>query len=158
MNVSKQSLKIYQVPIQTKAQIVLEYYEFGMPIIESLADAKFNIMNKFARNMVNMCDKEHNVDSDFFFQLCLEPKEVDELRKFLSKHKKFIFKYIISQDEFVNSHIYQLYLQYIPHKLTEVEKSIFLDAYINMIANLRGNVISNEKRKKLEEHLRINRF
>ncbi len=158
MNLSNKSLKIYQVPIQTKAKIVLEYYEFGMPIIESLADAKFAIMNKFADNMVNMCDKEHNADSDFFFQLCLELEEVDELRNFLSKHKNFIFKYITSRSYFMNFHIYQLYLQYIPHKLTEVEKCVFLDAYINRETNLRGSIIFKEKRKQLEKHLYINQF
>lgn len=157
MNTTSNSLKIYQVSFLDKVKIVLENYEFGMPIIESLADAKFTTLNKFADNLVYMHDREQKEDQGFCFNLHLEPKVEDDLKEFLSKHKKFIFKHIISKTHFTSSRIYQLYLQYIPHKLTEIEKSVFLDAYLKIIADVRGTDIT-EQRKKLEEKLHINQF
>lgn len=150
------SLKIYQIPLWNKVKRIFESYEFGIPVQVSLKDAKFVIINDFADKIILMCDKDTNENQDFFFNLNLEPEKVNDLRIFLSKQKNFIFKYITSKDYFINSHIYQLLLQYIPYELTDVEKSVFLDAYINMTTDLRGSVIADEKRKRLEKNLNIN--
>ena len=148
-------IKNYQLSIKDKLDILLRNYDLGM-FVETLKLTKFVSIDEFATRLVYFHDKNHSNEQDFVFTANLEPALENELRKYLIKHKKFIFDYTISQEQFINSHIYQLYLQYIPYELTMIEKSVFLDAYINMVTDLRGNVISEEKRKKLEKSLHIN--
>ena len=85
----------------------------------------------------------------------IEPSEEEALKKYLEKQKNFVIHYIISEGYFVNTHLYQLYLQYLPHKLIEVEKNILLDGYIAMITDLKGSNCTLQKRKILEKRLNI---
>lgn len=108
MSPKNNALKLYQIPFLNKIKIVFEYYEFGMPVVESFKDAKFEIINEFVNKMVALCGRVSNEKSEFFFQLNLEPEVVESLKNFLIQHKNFIFKYITSKENFIGSHIYQL--------------------------------------------------
>lgn len=146
----------YELSLGSKTKIFVENYEFGMPIIETLKSVKFRSVDEFANSLV-LERADYNQKQDFLY--CIyDPKSyiIKELKQYLIKHKKFIIDYIVSIGFFPNTHIYQLYLQYIPEELTEVEKNILLDGYISMLTELKGNDISLEKRKRLEQTLHIN--
>ena len=64
------------------------------------------------------------------------------------RYKKTYFDY---------SYLYQLYLDFIPFCLNEVEKSLLLDGYINIVTDLKGHNISKERRITLERRLNINK-
>lgn len=155
---NKSEIKKYESTFREKAYTVLENYEFGMPIIESLKDAKFQIINNFADRLILFSNypKNFNKDQDFVFTMELDSKTLRELKIYLKKHKDFLFDYTVSKDNFIPSYLYQLYLQYVPYILTEVEKNVFLDAYISMLTEIKGSNISNQKRKRLEDRLSIN--
>ena len=154
MKKQKSSIKKYQLSIKEKTKILFQNYEFGMPIISSLKNTKFDTIDEFADRLVFY--NERDKDQDFLFTVQIESELEQYVKKYLIKRKKFVYNYTTENENFLNSHIYQLLLQYIPYELTDVEKSIFLDAYINMVTDLRGNSISEQRRKRLEKRLNIN--
>ena len=50
-----------------------------------------------------------------------------------------------------NTYLYQLYLQYLPDQLNEVEKNILLDGYLHMLIDLQDDNIATENRLSLEK-------
>lgn len=148
----------YQLSTMRKLVVLLNNYDFGMSISESIQSTKFIIINEFADTIVMQFSNHKDVEQDFAFDLDMNSVEEDTLKKYLLKEKNFFLRYIVSQNEFVSSHLYQLYLQYLSYELTEVEKSILLNGYINQLTDLRGSEYSSQKRKTLEQSLRINVF
>lgn len=146
----------YELPLGRKMKIFVENYEFGMPIIETLKSVKYKAIDEFANNLV-LAHADYDKKQDFLYVID-DPKFtiIKDLKLYLVEHKDFIINYIVSNGFFPNSHIYQLYLQYIPEELNEVEKNILLDGYISMLSEIKGNKISLEKRKILEQTLHIN--
>lgn len=137
-------------------KLFLENYEFGMPIIETFKLLKYREIDNLLNDLVIDC-ADYNKKQDFLYTIeYVDSYTLEELKQYLIKHKKFIIDYIVSNGFFPNTHIYQLYLQYIPEELSEVEKNILLDGYISMLSELKGKNISFEKRKKLEKTLHIN--
>lgn len=147
-------IKRYKLSLRDKTKILFQNYESGTPIIETLQNAKFDTIDEFANRLSYCTDRERK--TDFLFELKLEPETIEPLKDYLRKQKKFIYDYTTSRTEFLDSPIYQLLLQYIPNELTDMEKNMFLDSYINMITSSRGRGISEERRKKLEKRLNIN--
>lgn len=154
---NENNIKKYQLSLAEKTRILFRNFQpFEVPVVESLKATKFDTIDDFVDRIMYDHDKDNSDDQDFIFTIDMEPNLEESLKEFLIKHKKFILEYTISQEFFYSSHIYQLYLEYIPYELTNIEKSIFLDAYINMVTDLRGNKVSDEKRKRLEKRLSIN--
>ena len=56
----------------------------------------------------------------------------------------------------MGSHLYQLYLQFLVYELNDEEKKVFLENYIEMVKDLRGENIANQKNNRLEKTLCIN--
>lgn len=156
MTKTKNNIKKFELPLNQKIKMVFEHCELGTPIVETLKNVRFQTIDEFASRVMQAHKSDFSENQDFAFTIKPEPETINQLREYLVKNKKFVYNYTISQEHFINSHIYQLYLQYIQYKLTNVEKSVFLDAYISMITDLKGNVISDEKRKRLERRLQIN--
>lgn len=154
MNNTSNCIKRYELSIKDKTKIWFQNYEFGMPIVETLKNTKFDTITEFADRLSYYHDREK--EQDFLFTLQLEPEIIEPLKEYLKRHKKFIYNYTISKEKFLSSYVYQLFLQYIPYELTDVEKSVFLDAYINMVTDMRGRTISDQRRKLLEKKLSIN--
>ena len=147
-----------QLSAMRKLVVLLNNYDFGMSISESIQSTKFIIINEFANTIVMQFSNHKDVEQDFAFDLNMGPVEEETLKKYLLKEKNFFLRYIGSQNEFVSSHLYQLYLQYLSYKLTEVEKSILLNGYIKQLTDLKGSEYSSQKRKTLEKFLKINVF
>lgn len=144
----------YQLSISEKKRILIKNFKLGVPLTETLNIIKFEKVDEFVNRVVYSYDRK--MEHDFLFTLQLQVEEVEYLKLFLLKYKKFIYNCVTTKDEFFNSHIFQLFLQYIPNELTEVEKSVFLDAYIKMLTELRGNAFSCQTRRILEKKLNIN--
>ena len=141
--------------------LALTYKEcdvFPLPLKEELYDSKFTLIDKKIDEFVSDCTKVPDEKTGFQYRYETDQKTERDLKEFLTNNKDFVFKYISSQQTFVGSHIYQLYLQYVPHILTDPERSLFLDAYINMCIDLKAPSQENlaEKRQILENTLRIN--
>lgn len=102
-----------------------------------------------------MHDKDRSQNQDFNYTLIMEPAVEESMKKYLLRQKNFVLSYITSDREFPNSHLYQLYLQYLPYELTEVEKSILLDGYVHSLTDKKGHHYSFQKRMKLEKSLHI---
>ena len=113
-------------------------------------------MNDFADLLVIANLTKLDTNPDFLYSIALDSTTEKELKSCLIKNKNFFFKYLVTKDSFTPTHLYQLYLQYIPYELSEVEKSIILDGYIKMITDLKGSIVSNQKRLLLEEKLHLN--
>lgn len=148
-------IKECQLSLKEKLGIFLRNYEIGQ-FNETLKLTKFVAIDEFAESLILRHDKNFNTDQDYHFTINMKPSTQEELKEFLTKHKKFILDFIVSNNYFPGSHIYQLYLQYIPQELNEIEKSILLDGYIIMLTDLKGQNYSNDKRKRLEKKLNIN--
>lgn len=152
------SIKRYNLSANDKLhrlRIVFSNPVHGNTVVDYLKDTKYDIINNFISKMVSVNQVQHNKNQDFMFILDLKPQEENELKEYLIKHKDFIIQYLKSNKYFPDSHIFQLYLQYIPDELTEEEKNIFLDAYINM-ANSYGIKVADKDKKKLEYTLNMN--
>ncbi len=148
-------LKKYQLSNMKKMLLWLENYEFGESICDSISWAKFYIIDRFADNLVEMHDKDRSQDQEFDYTLIMDPVVEESMKKYLLKQKDFVLGYISSDRKFPNSSLYQLYLQYLPYDLTEVEKSILLDGYVHSLADKKGQHYAFQKRMKLEESLHI---
>lgn len=149
-------IKNYQLSIKEKIGILFSNFEFGIPITESLKSAKFQTIDEFVDRIMFIHGKNCDRNQDFQFIIDMGPSTEEDVKKYLIEHKKFVLDYITSRENFKASHIYQLYLEYIPYVLNEVEKSILLDGYITMLTDLQGTEVSCEKRKRLEKRLHIN--
>ena len=115
---------------------------------------RFQSINELADRLIRF--KEHNQDEFFRFSLNLNSNELNELRDYLLKRKAFIINHILKRGSFSPyTHLYQLYLQYLPDNLNEIEKSFLLDGYSNMLRELYGydNII--QRRLSLEEKLNL---
>ena len=148
----------YQLSTMRKLVLLLNNYDFGMPINETIQSTRFVIINEFANTIVMQFSNHKDVEQDFTFDLNMNPVEENSFKKYLLKEKNFFLRYVASKNQFVSSHLYQLYLQYLSYELTEVEKSILLNGYIKQLTDLKGSEYSSQKRKTLEKFLKINVF
>lgn len=90
----------------------------------------------------------------FRFRLTLDANEINFLKSYLLSNKDFVVKYILSNDYFEGTHLYQFYLQYLSHELTDIEKYLFLDGYFKMMTDLYAKDYTLQ-RKKIEKKLRL---
>lgn len=141
----------------TKIELImlwLNNYEFCESLIDSTEWVKFQSIDEVADRLVRT--KEHNQNEFFRFSLNLDSNEENELRDYLLKRKSFIISHILKRGSFSPStHLYQLYLQYLPYQLNEVEKNILLDGYMNMLKKLYGDNCITQKRLCLEKNLNL---
>ena len=133
-------------------------YELGEDIVESIRFTRFRATDIFADNLVASQAKTQVEDSDFLFNLCINPIMEIKLKKYLLRQKKVVLKHIESRGYFMGSHLYQLYLQYLSQELNDMEKGVFLDNYITTIKDLKGEDISVQKRKCLEEKIHLQKI
>ena len=56
----------------------------------------------------------------------------------------------------MGSHLYQPYLQFLICELNDEKKKIFLENYIEMVKDLHGENIANQKNNRLKKTLCIN--
>ena len=152
----EKSLKIYKNSFFENAAYFLRNYEMPESIKKQIENTRFNALDKFADRIVACSEKVQNEDSGFLYSFKMEPTTVNELKDYLTKNKDFVLEHIVFNTEFIPTHLYQLYLEYIPYKLTEIERSILLDGYIKIVTDLRGKNIANQKRLKLEDKLHLN--
>lgn len=153
---NKSSLKIYQVSFKEKIKYALRNYDETISIKKNVEETKFYSLDELADRIMYHHDKNNDNNQDFLFSLSIKPELENELKEYLIKNKEFILDYIVFKTEFINTHLYQLYLEYIPYELTEIEKSILLDGYIKMITDLRGKNVAIQKRIRLEKRLNLN--
>ena len=153
---NKGSLKIYQVSFKEKIKYALRNYDETISIKKNVEETKFYSLDELADRIMYHHDKNNDNNQDFLFSLSIKPELENELKEYLIKNKEFILDYIVFKTEFINTHLYQLYLEYIPYELTEIEKSILLDGYIKMITDLRGKNVAIQKRIRLEKRLNLN--
>ena len=134
----------------------LNNYEFGEPLLDITEWVRFQSIDEFSQRLVRT--KEHNQDEFFRFKLNLDSDEISMLREYLLKRKSFVISYILKRGSFSpNTNLYQLYLQYLPYQLNEIEKNILLDGYMHMLNDLHGygdNCIT-KKRLSLEKKLNL---
>lgn len=98
-------------------------------------------------------------DGAFSFTLKLDDQELNSLRWFLSKRKKFVINYILNRESFSPyTHLYQLYIQYLPDELSEPEKVFMLEGYYRMLIDLRGESIADAQRISIEKKLHLKQF
>lgn len=145
----------YKLSNMRKILMWLKNYEFGEPIMESIRFARYYAMDKFASNIVACTDKVFSDEQDFLFTLSMNPTTENQLKMYLLKQKKLILKHISTRGYYMGSHLYQLYLQFLIYELNDEEKKIFLENYIEMVKDLRGENIANQKNSRLEKKLCI---
>lgn len=145
------------VYLPTKKELLmlwLNNYDFGETLIDITEWVKFQAIDEFVQRLVMF--KECNKDEHFRFTLSLNDNEVNMLRDFLLKRKAFVISHILKRESFSpNTHLYQLYLQYLPDKLNEVEKNILLDGYLHMLGDLQGSDYAATKRPSIEKKLNL---
>lgn len=147
-------LSKYQLTRREVIILWLNNYEFCEPLKDITNWTRFQSMDEFAQRLVRCKEKEQ--DECFRFCLNLDRSEENALQEYLLKRKAFVAKYILSRGSYSPyTHLYQLYLQYLPYDLEDVEKSILLDGYINMLADLQGENYAITKRRQLEKKLKI---
>lgn len=139
----------------TKRELIilwLNNYEFGGSLTDVTEWVKFHSIDKLVDKLV--MTKEHNPDEFFRFSLNLDGNEESDLRDYLLNRKTFVINHILKRRSFSpGTHLYQLYLQYLPDQLNEVEKNILLDGYLHMLAELYGDNPIMQKRLPLEKKL-----
>lgn len=149
------NIKKYMLSTKEKILLWLNNYEFGESVIDSVRFARYCAMDYFALNIVDSNDKDFAEGQDFLFTLSLEPIEEIQLKKYLLKQKKVVLDHITTRGYNLGSHLYQFYLQYMCDELDDIEKSIFLENYVAMIKDIRGEEIANQKSRSLEKRLEI---
>lgn len=150
----KNNLDAYQMTKTKLIMLWLNNYEFGESLIAITEWVKFQSIDEFASRIV--MSKEHNQDEYFQFKLNLNSNEEKILRDYLLKRKLCVMNHILNRKSFLpNTHLYQLYLQYLSDRLNDVEKSLLLDGYLHMIIDLQGDNCDNEIRLSLENHLNL---
>ena len=147
-------LDVYQL---TKIELImlwLSNYEFGESLIDITEWVKFQSIDEFASRLIMA--KKNSQDKFFRFSLILDESEENNLRNYLLKRKSFVIKHILNRKSFApNTHLYQLYLQYLPDQLNEIEKNILLDGYLHMLTDLQGDTYATIKRLSLEKKLNL---
>lgn len=150
----KTGLDVFRLTNMELIMLWLNNYEFGESLIDITEWVKFHSIDEFATRLVT--SKEHSSDEYFRFNLNLDGNEENNLRDYLLKRKRFVMRHIWNRKSFSpNTHLYQLYLQYLHNQLNEVEKSFLLDAYLHMLIDLQGSNYANEKRLSLEKKLNL---
>ncbi len=135
------------------ALLWLTNYEACASLKDSFYFVKYFGINEFVNRFVMSHSKiEDNIG--FRFRLVIDAEETNALKSYLLSNKDFVAKYILSNDYFEGTHLYQLYLQYLSYELTDVEKYLFLDGYFHMMADLYAKDYTLQ-RKKLEKELRL---
>lgn len=153
--VEKNGLKKYKLSKMKVMLLWFNNWELGESISDSIKFSKFLAIDKFASDIVNSYDKKEDFSNGFCFNLVMDSVSEVSLKHFLLNQKKFVLNYIVSQECFRDTHLYQLYLQYIPYELTNIEKCVLLSGYLNMMSNIKGSDYSVQKRKCLERNLHI---
>ena len=153
---NKSSLKIYQVSFKEKVKYVLRNYDETISMKKNIEETKFYSLDELADRIMYHHEKNNDDNQDFLFTINIKQELENELKEYLIKNKEFFLDYIVFKTEFISTHLYQLYLEYIPYELTEIEKSILLDGYIKLVTYLRGKNRANEKRIRLEKRLNLN--
>lgn len=153
---NKDSLKIYQVSFKEKVKYVLRNYDETISMKKNIEETKFYSLDELADRIMYHHEKNNDDNQDFLFTINIKQELENELKEYLIKNKEFFLDYIVFKTEFISTHLYQLYLEYIPYELTEIEKSILLDGYIKLVTYLRGKNRANEKRIRLEKRLNLN--
>jgi len=152
--VKRNELGAYLLTKMELLMLWLNNYEFGESLLEITEWVKFQAMDEFAQRLVRA--KKCSKDETFLFNLILDDNEEKSLYNYLLKRKEFVIKYIFNRKSFSpNTHLYQLYLQYLPSQLNEVEKNILLDGYMNMLKKLYGDNCIAQKRLFLEKNLNL---
>lgn len=147
------SLDKYKLTRKEVIKLYVINYEFGEPVANLNDFVKFQTINEFADRLIMGID--HKDDENYRFSLNLDANEKNSLRDYLLKNKSFVGNHIKKSGSFTPyTHLYQLYLQYLPDKLNDVEKTIFLAGYINMLEDLHG-IDYTEKRASLEKILNL---
>lgn len=149
------NIEKYKLSNMEKFLILVQNYEFGIPIMETINFAKYHAIDEFASNIVASNKKDFSEGQAFLFTLLIDSSTEVQLKKYLLSKKNFILKYISRRGYYSGTHIYQLYLQYLLENLSDEEKNIFLENYIEMVEDLRGKCVANEKKKCLEKNLGI---
>lgn len=135
-------LSAYQLTKKELFMLLLCNYEFGESLKDIMDWVKFQSIDEFAQRQV----RSRASDADEYFRFCLnlDAIELNYLREYLLKRKSFVVNHILSRKSFEPyTHLYQLYLQYLPDKLNEVEKGILLDGYFHMLKDLQGEDLCN---------------
>jgi len=149
------NIKKYKLSTNEKILLWLNNYELGESIIDSIRFARYCAMDQFASRMVKSNNKDFTEGQDFLFTLSLDQITEIQLKKYLLKQKKVILNHIIKRGYNLGSHLYQFYLQYMCDELDNVEKNIFLEKYVNMVKDIKGEEIADQKRKTLEKTILI---
>lgn len=147
------SIEKYKLSTTQIALLWLTNYEACSSLKDSFYFIKYYSINEFANHFV-MSHPKMEDSMDFRFRLVLDANETNSLKSYLLSNKDFVVKYILSNDYFEGTHLYQLYLQYLSYELTDIEKYLFLDGYFHMMTNLYGKDYTLQ-RKKLEKELRL---
>ncbi len=127
------TLSNYQMPKKEVAMLWLNNYECCESIKDLTIWTRFQSIDELSQRLVMNKPKEK--DEDFRFRLTLNVNEEMNLQDYLLKRKKFIVNYIYKRGSFSpGTHLYQFYLQYLPHELNEVEKNILLDGYMLLLS------------------------
>lgn len=148
------NMKKYELSKMEKLILWLENCEYGDYFYESIKWAKFQSINECIDKFVTM-HEENEDKSDYHFTLTLDHAEEEALKQYLLKNKDFVIEYIVSTGYTLGTHLHQLYLQYIPDKLNDVEKGVFLNGYIRMLEDLHGESYSFQRRHHLEQKLHL---
>ena len=147
-------LKNYELTKKELIMLWLSNYEFCEPLRDITDWTKFQSIDEFVQRLV--LGKEKEQDEYFRFSLNLDSLEENSLKEYLSKRKAFVVKYILSRGSYAPyTHLYQLYLQYLPYELEDTEKSILLGGYIHMLADLQGEDYAIKKRGQLAKKLNL---
>ncbi len=140
----KSSLDKYKLSRKEVIKLCVINYDFGDTLTDITDFVRFQALNGFADRLI--MGKNHKEDENYRFSLDLDKDETSELCDYLLKKKSFVVNHIIKSGSFSpHTHLYQLYLQYLPTKLNEVEKNIFLAGYIDMLEDLYAIDYSNKK-------------
>ncbi len=130
----------------------LNNYEFGESLRDITEWVRFQAIDEFAQKLV--LNKSHNKDNFFDFRINLEASEESTLCDYLLKRKSFVIRYILKRGSFSpNTYLYQLYLQYLPDQLNEIEKNILLEGYLHMLRELQGENYADGKRLSLVKEI-----
>lgn len=131
----------------TKIQLLLLWlknYEFGESLIDITRWVKFYALDESINRLI--MNSQKCGDENFRFKLNLSLDEEDSLCTYLLERKDFVIRYIIDRKSFEPyTHLYQLYLQYLPYELDEIEKNIFLEGYFLMLSDLYGKDYRKDK-------------
>lgn len=128
-------------------------YKLDKSISKNIKNGRIMAINKHCTNLI-----ANNTVSEtgFLYPFRVPSKVRKELCDYLIDNKKFVYEWLCQADEFIVTPLSQLYIEYIPNELTKVEKAIFLDSYISMIAKeFDSKKIARKERKIQEKRLRL---